>query len=121
MNTNRRPLAVTILSWLYIAVGAVGFAYHFPELMALHRDSVWIEITEFLAIFAGACMLLGRNWARWLALVWMAFHVAISFPMLRQAAIHFLFFAAIAWILFQPAVRRYFHGERENCSEHACD
>ena len=50
MNANARPISVVLISCLYIAVGAIGFAYHFPELMALHRDSVLIELTELLAV-----------------------------------------------------------------------
>jgi hypothetical protein len=57
-------------------------------------------------------MLLAQNWARWLALVWMAFHVAISFPMLRQVAMHFLFLALMAWLLFRPDARQYFQQKK---------
>jgi hypothetical protein len=69
-NTQASTLAI-----LYLVVGIIGFAYHFPELRAGHPDAIWIELTEFLAIVAGVFMLLGRNWARWLALAWIAFHV----------------------------------------------
>ncbi len=108
MNSTKRPVTVWVLSCLYIAVGAIGLAYHLRELMALQPDSVWIELTALLAILSGAFMLRGRNWARWLALAWMAFHVAISFPVLRQVMIHSLFLAVIAWLLFRPDARRYF-------------
>ena len=108
MNATRRPVSVWILSCLYIAVGTIGFAYYFPELMAHHDPSVLIELTELLAIVSGAFMLRGRNWARWLALVWMAFHVVISFPIVRQVVIHSIIFALIAWMLFRPDTRRYF-------------
>jgi hypothetical protein len=108
MNATKRPVSVWILSCLYIAVGTIGFAYHFSELMAHQDDSVWIELTELLAIVSGAFMLRGHNWARWLALVWMAFHVAISFPVYRQMAIHLTIFAGVAWVLFRPNTRRYF-------------
>jgi hypothetical protein len=113
MNSTQRPLTVSILSCLYIAVGAIGFAYHLRELIALQPDSVWIELVRSLAILSGAFMLRGRNWARWLALAWMAFHVAISFPALPQVAMHALFLAVIAWLLFRPDVLRYFRGRRE--------
>lgn len=104
----KRPLSVWILSCLYIAVGTIGFVYYFSDLLA-HKDaSIWIELAELLAIVSGAFMLRGRNWARWLALVWMAFHVAISFPRYRQMAIHVTIFAGIAWVLFRPDTRRYF-------------
>ena len=113
MNSTKRPVTVWVLSCLYIAVGAIGFAYHLRELMALQPDGVWIELTGLLAILSGVFMLRGRNWARWLALAWMAFHVAISFPVPRQLIIHSLFLAAIAWLLFRPDARRYFRGRRE--------
>ena len=108
MNATMRPVSVWILSCLYIAVGTIGFAYYFSELMAHQDDSLWIELTELLAIVSGAFMFRGHNWARWLALVWMAFHVAISFPLYRQMAIHLAIFAGIAWALFRPDARRYF-------------
>jgi Ni/Fe-hydrogenase subunit HybB-like protein len=53
-------------------------------------------------------MLLDHNWARWLALAWMVFHVAISFPVLRQMAVHSIIFAVIAWLLFRPDAGRYY-------------
>lgn len=108
MNSNKRPLSVTILACVYIAIGAIGFAYHFRELLAHQHDSVWVELIDFLAIVSGAFMLRRHNWARWLAFVWIAFHVAISFPALRQLTIHSLFFVVIAWILFRPDAGRYF-------------
>ena len=108
MSTSKRPVSVLIISCLYITVGAVGFAYHFPELIAFKEYAVWIELTELLAIIAGAFMILNYNWARWLALAWMAFHIAISFPVLRQMAEHSIIFAVLAWLLFRPDARRYF-------------
>jgi hypothetical protein len=112
MNLGKRPVSVLILSCLYIAVGTIGFAYHFPGPTAFHYEDVWIELTELLAFVAGVFMLQGHNWARWLALAWMAFHVAISFPVLRQIGIHSLFLAVIAWLLFQPKAGQYFASNR---------
>ena len=99
-----RPLAVTILAWLYVAVGAGGLVSHLA-------DGVWVELVEIAAVIAGAFMLRGQNWARWLALAWMAFHVILSaFHAFREVAIHCLFLAVIAWILFRPEAARYFGG-----------
>ncbi|MDQ2776279.1 MAG: hypothetical protein M3Y57_15380 [Acidobacteriota bacterium] len=112
MNRNKRPVSVMVLALIYIAVGAIGFARHFPNLRgmkALQYDDLWIEITEFLAILCGVFMLRGRNWARWLAVAWMAFHVVLSaFDGFHGFAIHCLFCAAIAWLLFRPEAARYF-------------
>lgn len=117
MNLNKRPLAVTIFGWLYIAVGTVGFAYHGAEVIqarhAIQYDDVWIELVECVAIISGAFMLRGHNWARWLALAWIAFHVVLSaFHSFGQLAIHGLFCAVIAWFLFRPEAARYFRGAR---------
>lgn len=116
MSRNKRPLSVTILGCLYLAVGTIGFAYHFTEILARHAlqyDDLWVELVELLAIICGTFMLRGHNWARWLALAWIAFHVVLSaFHSWGQFAIHGLFCAVIAWFLFRPEAARYFRGTR---------
>jgi hypothetical protein len=113
MKATVRPLSVTILACVYLAVGALGFAYHFRGLLSLQRDIVWAELTEFLAIVAGASMLRGHNWARWLALAWIVFHVILSaFDRLHGLAVHSLLCAVIAWILFRPEAARYFRSRQ---------
>ena len=111
MSAKKRPVAVLVVACLYLAVGVGGFAVHFRELMAWQQDAVWAEATELLAVVAGVFLLRGQNWARWLALAWMAFHVAISFPVLRQVAMHAVIFAGIAWLLLRAERRRYFGRE----------
>lgn len=39
----------------------------------------------------------------------MAFHVAISFPVIRQVVTHSIIFVLIAWVLFLPDTRRFFN------------
>src|SRR6185437_10925911 len=74
MTANPRPISITILAAIYIAVGIMGFTYHFREIIALQHDSLWVALIEALAIVCGVFMFLGHNWARWLALAWIAFH-----------------------------------------------
>ena len=108
-ETNQRPVSILILACVYLAVGGIGFVYHFRALW--QPDGIWIELTEFLAILCGAFMLRGHNWARWLAVAWIAFHVVLSaFHAFRELAIHSLLFAIIVWCLFRPAAGRYFRG-----------
>ena len=76
MNETKRPVSILILVCVYLAVGSIGFVYHFSQLR--QPDGVWIALTELLAILCGAFMLRGQNWARWLALAWIAFHVILS-------------------------------------------
>ncbi|HTV82049.1 MAG TPA: hypothetical protein VME18_05320 [Acidobacteriaceae bacterium] len=105
---RRRPFSVTLLACLYLAVGVAGFAAHFRGLLAHQPDACGIEITEFLAAVVGLFLLLGHNWARWLALAWIAFHVAISIHDPRRLAIHSAFLILFAWILFRRAARLWF-------------
>ncbi len=113
---NKCPLPVTILAWVYIAMGTIGFVYHLPELHAnnaLQFDGVWIELVRLLAVVAGVFMLRRQNWARWLALAWIAFHVVVgALHSVQQFAIHCLFCAVIAYFLFRPEATRYFRGAR---------
>src|SRR5271170_7662347 len=103
---NNRPLSVTILGCVYIGVGAIGFVYHLTEFLARgtsRYEDVWVELVRFLAIVSGVFMLRGQNWARWLALAWIAFHVVLSaFHSVSEFAVHCLFFAVIAWFLLRP-------------------
>jgi hypothetical protein len=111
LNANKRPLSISVLACLYIAVGAAGLVFHFHDLVAHPREGIWIELTELLAVIAGAFLFGGHNWARWLALAWIAFHVVLSaFHPVRELVIHSLLCVAIAWILFRPAAGRYFRG-----------
>lgn len=109
----KRPLSVTILACVYLAVGVIGFAAHFRELLAGHQDAVPMELTELAAILCGTFLLRGHNWARWIAVAWIAFHVVLSaFHAIPELAIHAVFCAVIAWLLFRPEAARYFRGER---------
>lgn len=116
MTWNRRPLSVTILAWVYIGMGTVGFVYHLTELQATNAfqyDGMWVELIRIVAIICGAFMLRSHNWARWLALAWISFHVVLSaFHSFHEFAIHCLFCAVIAWYLFRPEAGRYFRGAR---------
>lgn len=116
MNWTERPVSILCVAFLYIGVGIIGFVHHFPGLLGGHRDAFWILLVQLIAIVAGVFILYGRNWARWLAVAWIAFHVAISFPVLLQIVIHSLLLVAIAWILFRRAVRPYFTTSRETDS-----
>lgn len=111
-GVNSRPLSVTILAYVYMAVGAVGFAYHLSEWDAqqpFQNHFLWVELVRLAAILFGAYMLRGRNWARWLALAWIGYHVILSaFHTLSELAMHAAICVLIAWILFRALASRYF-------------
>jgi hypothetical protein len=103
---KRIPVTVIVIACLYLAVGIGGSVAHFSQ----HRapDWIWIEITELLAIVCGVFLLRAQNWARWLAIAWIAFHVAMSFGVLRQLAVHSVLIVLIVWCLFRPDASRFF-------------
>ena len=109
---NRRPASVTIIASLLILVGVAGSIFHFRELglqQAFRGANIWIFVVEFVAIVCGVFLLRGKNWARWLAIAWIGFHVAISFfHSWQQVVMHTIVFALFAYFLFRPAAKRYF-------------
>ena len=113
---NKRPISVTIIGWLYIATGAIASAYHFADFKAQHpfqSDIIWVELVSLIAIVSGVYLLRGHNWARWLALAWIASHVILSaFHSLFELAIHGLLCAVCAYFLFRAHATRYFRGPR---------
>lgn len=105
----KRPVAVIVIACLYLLVGVAGFAAHFHELLAHHSDAIGIEATELLAVVSGVGLLLRQNWARWLALAWIVFHVGISlFHPLQELAIHCAFLVLIAWALLRRGSAQWF-------------
>lgn len=107
---KRIPVSVLVVACLYLAVGITGFVVHFKALGA--PDGTWVEATEALAIVCAVFLLRAQNWARWLAVAWMAFHVLISFGALPRLAVHGLFFILITWCLFRPDAARFFQRAR---------
>ena len=76
-----RPWPVIVVSCLLMAAGGVGLIYHLTEfkgLQPLPYELLLISLVRLLAIIFGVYMLLGRNWARWMAMAWIAFHVVLS-------------------------------------------
>ncbi len=109
---KKRPLSVTILAIVLAAAGLVGLIYHLTEIKTVNpfpMDVLWLSVVRVVAIIAGVFMLRGRNWARWIAIAWIGFHVGISaFHSARELAMHGLLLAVFAYFLFRPAANLYF-------------
>jgi hypothetical protein len=111
---NQRPITITILGWLYVAAGTIGLLYHLVDFRthAFHSEDVWIAFVRLLAIIAGVFMLRGANWARWLALAWIAFHVVIgALHSVQQGIVHALYLVLFAYFLFRQDARSYFRAQ----------
>jgi hypothetical protein len=73
------------------------------------NEVVWITALGAAAIVAGVFMLRGRDWARWLALAWIAAHVVISaFHLMQGLLIHSILFVLFAYLLLRREAREYF-------------
>src|SRR6266511_1765744 len=113
---NTRPRSLTLISWLFVTAGVIGLAYHATEFQAwrpVEYDLVWVCLVRLLAILCGVFMLRGSNWARWLLVVWMGYHIALSVlhsPL--QLFVHSLLLAVILYFLFRPQASMYFRGTR---------
>ena len=114
---NKRPITVTMIAWLLILTGAFRFTHHFRELLSQKSFPVgdlWMPLVGLLSAVPGAFLLLGRNWARWLALALMIFQVAIMFgDSVQKVATHALLFSLIAYSLFRSDATAYFQQSRQ--------
>ena len=106
----RRPWSVIIVSCFFILAGISGIVYHLPEWRhAPGPAEAWAVTVRLLAIVCGLFMLLGKNWARWLAVIWMAYHVGLSaFHSVGQTVFHLVLLVVFAWGLFRKEAGRYF-------------
>jgi hypothetical protein len=109
---NKRPVAVLVIGCLYVATGVLALAFHltdFKPQRPFHYDIVWMALVNLTAVVCGVYLLRGRNWARWVALAWIAFHVALSiFHPPLELVVHSLLCIAVLYFLFRPRATQYF-------------
>jgi hypothetical protein len=108
----KRPLAVMVTGWLFIAAGTIGFIYHASELNMhepFSNDAVWVLLIRLLAIGAGGLILRGLNAGRWLLLAWIAYHVVLSyFHTVSELVTHMILLIIVIAVLFHPRVAGFF-------------
>lgn len=109
---NKRPFPIVAVSCLFIAAGIVGIAYHAQELSPeapLEYPVLWALFVRLLAVVGGVFTLCHANWARWLLLGWIVYHVILSgFHSLPQLAVHVVFLAIVLYVFFRPAAAPWF-------------
>jgi len=104
---HKRPLSITIISWIFILVGVVALAYHSTH--PKEDNILWILFVRFLALVCGVCMLFRQNWARWLTAASLTYHAYLSVHhKISELIIHALLFIVIAFFLFRPSSSAYF-------------
>jgi uncharacterized membrane protein HdeD (DUF308 family) len=108
LNSMKRPFQVTMLGWLFIAVGILSTIYHLWK-SPLDRLIVPILLVGTIAIVAGVFLLRGARWARWLVLAWLAFHVVVSaLNSLSDALPHVVLLLVVGYFLLGPLTSKYF-------------
>jgi hypothetical protein len=121
----RRPPSITVLGWLFIVVGAAGLLKDLwplltpdaaQQLAKLRADGLadlgpaWTS--RLLAVVGGAGLLNGRNWARWLLVAWMVFHIGLSvLHSLTELLMHGAIFTPLLYFLFRRTSEPYFRAE----------
>ena len=119
---NKHPLSITVVSWIFTATGCISLvrgllplvraslSSHIAELKAQELADVCIVTASGLvAIVGGVFMLRGFNWARWLCVAWMGFHLIVSIlHSLFELAVHCVLFAVVLYFLFHPRASVYF-------------
>jgi hypothetical protein len=97
-----------MLGWLFIAVGILTTIYHLLK-GPLDRWTVPILLVGITAIVTGVFLLRGAGWARWLVLVWLAFHVVVSaLNSLSDAIAHVVLLLVVGYFLLGPPSSKYF-------------
>jgi hypothetical protein len=111
---NGRPLTVTIIGWVFIAASIIAIGYHATEIdphALFAPELLWALFVRLLALLGGAFLLRGADWARWLLVVWMGYHVVLSaFHAWSGAAMHAAMLLALGMFLFRERESAYFRG-----------
>jgi hypothetical protein len=101
---SHRDLPVLIVAWIFIAAGAVGLVYHSRDVDPRRLgdpDVLAPLIVRLLAVAGGVFLLLGHNWARWLLVVWLGYHVVLSaFHSSFEFVFHAVLLVVVSWVLF---------------------
>ncbi len=114
---ERRPRPITIISWCFIIFGSIALLsglLPFGDITLAQRIAElkghWmVHLSRILQIVAGVGLLYGRNWARWLLAVWIAFHIIVSaLHSMFQLVLHVLIFTVILYFVFRRESSPYF-------------
>ena len=108
LNSMKRPFPVTMLAWLFIVVGMVSTVFHLLK-SSFDLWSVPIALVGIIAVVGGVFLLRGAGWARWLSLIWLAFHVFVSaLNSFSEALPHLVLLVVIGYILLGSPASEYF-------------
>jgi hypothetical protein len=105
------PLSVIIICIVFILAGITGIIYHANEWQSIGIDTevVVAFLIRLAAVIGGVFALRGKNWARWLLVLWILYHVALSvFHPASELITHFVIAIIVGLCLFNGKANRYF-------------
>src|SRR5262249_48134377 len=114
---EQRPRSITIISWIFIIFGSVALVYGLLPIRGVTlsqrvvelKTHWYVHLSRILEIVAGVFMLYGRNWARWLLVAWIAFHIVVgALHGMFQFLLHVLIFSVILFFIFRRPASAYF-------------
>jgi len=107
---KRRPLSITIISWIFIVFGSIALLSGVVPLADL-KSHWYVHLSRILQIVAGVFMLYGRNWARCLLVAWIAFHIVVgAMHGIVTLLMHVVIFSVILFFVFRRDANEYFAG-----------
>lgn len=122
----RRPPSITVVGWIFVAAGAAAMLKDIwplltpdaaRQLAKLKADGLadigpaWTS--RLLAIVGGIALLHGHNWARWLLVAWMVFHIGLSaLHSTTEVLLHAAFFLPLSYLMFRRSSEPWFHAEK---------
>ncbi len=118
---EKPPPSVAILGWVFILAGIIMVAASVVSVVGsdaslnsvLATEEGLILAVRTLAIVGGAFLLRGENWARWLLVLWIAYHVVLSlYHPLFELVVHSLLLIAVVYVLFRQEASSFFNGKR---------
>lgn len=82
------------------------------QLAAEFKTHWMVHLSHLAAIVSGLFMLRGHNWARWLLVAWIVFHIVVGalhgwIPLLT----HVVIFSVILFFLFRRIASEYFSSD----------
>ena len=105
------PLVVTIIGCLFIVAGVTGIIYHAPEwkTTGIQQETIFAFFVRALAIVGGILTLRGSNLARWVLVIWILYHVVLSFyHSTTELLTHIAFTIVVLLGLFNTKANQFF-------------
>ena len=118
---NQRPRSITIISWIFIIFGSIALLIGvlpigditFAQRLADLKSHWYVHLSRFLQIIIGVFMIYGHDWARWLLVAWIAFHVVVgALHGWLQLLTHVVIFSVILLFVFQLPSSEFFRADR---------